>query len=1301
MADDRRITARTLPGVRYIAVIVTAPCVTPDSSPDRVQDCHLKQRTDLLRLHTLGKAALTTESGEALAGLGAGKPLALLCYLAVHGSARREELVALLWGDSDEARARNAFRQALHRLRGALAGAIPQDGPSDTVRLIPDRLWIDFRAFEEALDRGAVDVALELYTGDFLPSLDVGSAEYSHWADGERRRLRGRYAAALEQATAAASLRGDLAAAESHATAWVASVPLDADAALQHAEILARAGRRADAIAALERFGERFSRETGAALPDRVPVLLRQLRAAQTTRSATTPVEQANVDEVQLGTLLGAWAGTVQDHGGLVIVEGGAEEERSALLNAFRERASSTARALVLAGSEIAHAGAPAYGAIAQALRGVIRAPGLGGASNHLLAEGARLLPELRDRFDLPDTGPIQDETGRLRFFEGVAAIIDAVAYEQPVCVVIEDGHRATTSTLDLLAYLTTRLRGAHVLFVVGLASDTILPAARRERLDQLYAHPALIDTVRLANARPVASTHLPIDARRAAAVRLQQRDATERRLVAVAALFTQAPSIKLLAASAHIAEPAAFDAVSELRQEQILVSDASGVRPASSALADAALDAAGPSGRELLAGWAADALAQAPNASAAELAHLSAAANRRAAAYLFARRAADAAAALAAIDEAIQHLEFARTYAATDGERRALEIQLASLGASELRLLKGSTPASATAPRRRPWLAAAVGLLAVLLIGIAVIRGGRSSAAPATLATQDTLVVVRGSSDERIGFVRTRRGFQEIRLEDAALPLWLERLSPPWLNPHPSPDGRTIAVERLTPTGSDVHLISADGRDTLALAATMGDELIADWSPDGQWLLVVHGAMDAAGSYDTDLYAYHVRAGERLPIDTTSDRAVAEALWSPNGTRIAWTARTGATHQLEVFVADADGRSVQNLSAHPGEDFDIAWSPHGDRIAFTSDRTGNADIHVHDLTTGQTSAVTNDAAHDDRAAFSLDGDAISFESTRGGSQGIYVVPADGGDPQIVAADAAQLKIDGWRGRRPPYVDRVRISLDDSPDALRASARLIDSRGNVLDAARLRWSASERLAVQGNAGDEIQLRSLSDGIAWVAASAGGWRADTTLVKIGATTLTLVNDTFDEIVTERWLALGVPQPAAAGSLSLNADRQWDSGVLGTATLPLDHQLLIAVTARGDFARASEAPASFTVALVAPEPADVIDPQAPQFLHLAAVRWIAEAERIAFSVGREIQTEPLPAAPLDSLVIGMRARADGRVDFLLNGAVRWTSSLRLDATYDPPRSRLWIGANGTGERIRVTRATVQLGDRMSAR
>src|SRR6185436_19889838 len=80
------------------------------------------------RLRLLGFPAVTTTDGSPITGLGPGKPLALLAYLSVRGEARREELVDLLWGEVSEANARNAFRQALHRLRTALGEhIIPQD----------------------------------------------------------------------------------------------------------------------------------------------------------------------------------------------------------------------------------------------------------------------------------------------------------------------------------------------------------------------------------------------------------------------------------------------------------------------------------------------------------------------------------------------------------------------------------------------------------------------------------------------------------------------------------------------------------------------------------------------------------------------------------------------------------------------------------------------------------------------------------------------------------------------------------------------------------------------------------------------------------------------------------------------------------------------------------------------------------------------------------------------------------------------------------------------------------------------
>ena len=38
---------------------------------------------------------------------------------------------------------------------------------------------------------------------------------------------------------------------------------------------------------------------------------------------------------------------------------------------------------------------------LAEALRGALKAPGVAGTGRHLLAEAARILPDLRDMFDL------------------------------------------------------------------------------------------------------------------------------------------------------------------------------------------------------------------------------------------------------------------------------------------------------------------------------------------------------------------------------------------------------------------------------------------------------------------------------------------------------------------------------------------------------------------------------------------------------------------------------------------------------------------------------------------------------------------------------------------------------------------------------------------------------------------------------------------------------------------------------------------------------------------------------------
>ena len=79
-----------------------------------------------------------------------------------------------------------------------------------------------------------------------------------------------------------------------------------------------------------------------------------------------------------------------------------------------------------------------------------------------------------------------------------------------------------------------------------------------------------------------------------------------------------------------------------------------------------------------------------------------------------------------------------------------------------------------------------------------------------------------------------------------------------------------------------------------------------------------------------------------------------------------------------------------EGLQTHP------AFSPDGRLIAYASDKSGNFDIWVQQLSGGEAVQVTKSAATDTQPAWSPDGSTIAFRSERDGG-GIYVVPALGG----------------------------------------------------------------------------------------------------------------------------------------------------------------------------------------------------------------------------------------------------------------------------------------------------------------
>jgi Tol biopolymer transport system component len=120
-------------------------------------------------------------------------------------------------------------------------------------------------------------------------------------------------------------------------------------------------------------------------------------------------------------------------------------------------------------------------------------------------------------------------------------------------------------------------------------------------------------------------------------------------------------------------------------------------------------------------------------------------------------------------------------------------------------------------------------------------------------------------------------------------------------------------------------------------LAASCGAALAASERPAAVGTLAVQGT--AGGR--TAIYV--LRAGELTKLPSRG-RFTGEPSWSPAGDRMTFTSdRAGGGPTFdEIFVMDADGTNVQQLTFNSFEEHDPAWAPHGDRIAFAGEQGVN-----------------------------------------------------------------------------------------------------------------------------------------------------------------------------------------------------------------------------------------------------------------------------------------------------------------------------------------------------------------------
>jgi hypothetical protein len=147
---------------------------------------------------------------------------------------------------------------------------------------------------------------------------------------------------------------------------------------------------------------------------------------------------------------------------------------------------------------------------------------------------------------------------------------------------------------------------------------------------------------------------------------------------------------------------------------------------------------------------------------------------------------------------------------------------------------------------------------------------------------------------------------------------------SPAW-----SPHGDRVAYT----TDSQLRVVDADGKRSLAIAPMFVPQSAPAWSPDGARIAYTSPA--SASSVVSDLWVVRARS-DQVPV-RVAHNVYGTPAWSPDGHQLAFTRFVG-TRLIAVAVVGSDGRHERSLVTTP--DLGSAtptWSPDGRDVLYTT----------------------------------------------------------------------------------------------------------------------------------------------------------------------------------------------------------------------------------------------------------------------------------------------------------------------------------------------------------------------------
>jgi Tol biopolymer transport system component len=210
------------------------------------------------------------------------------------------------------------------------------------------------------------------------------------------------------------------------------------------------------------------------------------------------------------------------------------------------------------------------------------------------------------------------------------------------------------------------------------------------------------------------------------------------------------------------------------------------------------------------------------------------------------------------------------------------------------------------------------------------------------------------------------------------------------------SPDGTKIVFNRyFNDEGSEVYVMNADGSNKTRITDRPGADQFPTWSPDS-----THIMFESWDDSGPNIIVANVVTGEQRKLN--GDLVSANiGSFSPDGSRVAFSARVSDTTAPRVYLVNVDGSGLTDLFGSEPYGLDAPqWSPDGTKLMYRDWRhifETSTEIYLYDLATGAQTRLTNNPVGEAAVTWSPDGSKILYsiyeDSTH---EQIYVMDNNG-----------------------------------------------------------------------------------------------------------------------------------------------------------------------------------------------------------------------------------------------------------------------------------------------------------------